>query len=166
MITLFENGRVFSPDDGYTNRFAVKDGRFIPVSEASAPDRVVDLQGRFVCPGFVDTHLHLVGYGRALCCCDLSEHTGSMEEALGWMSEYLKNTPLSPGQWLFARGWNDDSFTDVHRPIDRHDLDKVSRDVPIYAGRTCGHCVCVNTKALRSWAGRWIPPRRKGAVSA
>ncbi len=148
MVTLFTNGKVFTPGRGYCNSFAVEDNRFISAEEAGKADNVVNLDGKFVCPGFIDTHLHLVGYGRALCCCDLNEHTGSLKEMIEYMRDYLRKTPLQEGQWLFARGWNDDNFTDVHRPVNRHDLDKISRDVPIYAGRTCGHCVCVNTKAL------------------
>ena len=148
MITLFRNGKVFTPGLGNSDSFAVDDNRFIPVEQAAAPDRIVDLKGKFVCPGFIDTHLHLIGYGRALCCCDLNEHTGSLQEMSDYMREYLDRTPLQEGQWLFARGWNDDCFTDVRRPVNRHDLDLISTEVPIYAGRTCGHCVCVNTKAL------------------
>lgn len=148
MTILFKNGRVYSPGSGFCDSFAVRDDRFIAAEEAAAPDAVIDLGGRFVCPGFIDTHLHLVGYGRALACCDLAEHTGSLAEVLSYMSEYLRKNPVTGNKWLFARGWNDDNFSDEHRPINRHDLDKISPDVPIYAGRTCGHCVCVNTKAL------------------
>ena len=148
MITLFTNGKVFSPGAGFFSSFAVEDDRFIPVAEAGHPDRVVDLGGRFVCPGFIDTHLHLVGYGRALYCCDLSAHTGSLQEVCAHIKEFLQKNPPQGNRWLFARGWNEDSFSDVRRPLNRHDLDSISRDVPIYAGRTCGHCVCVNTKAL------------------
>ncbi|MBR0139937.1 MAG: amidohydrolase, partial [Firmicutes bacterium] len=146
--TLFRNGRVFTPGLGYSDSFAVDDGHFIPLEQAEIPNRVVDLAGRFVCPGFIDTHMHLVGYGRTLVSCDLSEHTQSLGEMIAWMREYLDKTPLKEGQWLYARGWNDDLFTDVRRPVNRGDLDKVSTRVPVYAGRTCGHCICVNTKAL------------------
>lgn len=148
MTTRFINGRVYSPDNGFTDSFAVKDGVFISPEEAGADAETVDLQGRFVCPGFTDTHMHLVGYGRALCTCDLAEHTGSLSEMTEFMKDTLKKNPPAEGEWFFARGWNEDMFTDVHRPITCHDLDLVSTEVPVYAGRTCGHCVCVNSKAL------------------
>ena len=148
MKILFQNGTVFTPGIGFSDSFFVEGGRFSLADPHEKPDEVVDLGGKFVCPGFIDTHLHLVAYGRALCSCTLDEHTGSLAAVCEYMREYLRKTPLSNGKWLYARGWNDDNFTDVHRPINRHDLDRVSTEVPIYAGRTCGHCVCVNTKAL------------------
>jgi predicted amidohydrolase YtcJ len=148
MITLFKNGRVFTPSLGYCNSFAVEDIRFIPVEKAAEADCVVDLEGKFVCPGFIDTHMHMVGLGRTLSVCDLKKHTGSLKEVIDYMKEYYKKTHFTDGQWLSALGWNDDNFTDVHRPINRHDLDEITRERPIYCGRICGHCACVNTKAL------------------
>ena len=148
MVTLFMNGRVFTPGQGFSDSYAVKDDRFIPLSEALCPDRIVDLEGAFVCPGFIDTHMHLIGYGRVIASCNLDEHTGSLREVLAYMRAFLHNKPLGKEEWLFARGWNNDLFSDENRYLNRHDLDQVSTDVPIYAGRTCGHCVCVNSKAL------------------
>ena len=145
MVTRYENGVVYSPGRGFTDSFYVKDGVFC---EAEDPDQVVDLKGRFVCPGFTDTHIHLVGYGRTLATCDLADHTGSLSELQAWMRESLRKNPPGEGGWFFARGWNEDMFSDVHRSINRYDLDEVSTEVPVYAGRTCGHCVCVNSKAL------------------
>lgn len=148
MITLFTNGKIYSPGTGFTGSFAVCDDRFCELRDGVTPDRVVDLGGQFVCPGFTDTHLHLAGYGRALLSCDLADHTGSLSEMLSYMRDFLAEHPAQNGSWLFARGWNEDLFSDVHRPVTRQDLDTVSTEVPIYAGRTCGHLVCVNTKAL------------------
>ena len=148
MVTLFRNARVFSPGTGFFDSFAVRDDRFIAPEDAGVPDRIIDLGGKFVCPGFIDTHLHLVGYGRTQFCCDLGQHTGSLREVISYMRGFLREKPPAKGDWLFARGWNEDLFTDVHRPLTRYDLDEVSRDVPIFAGRTCGHCTCVNSKAL------------------
>lgn len=145
--TLFINGRVYTPGQGFSDSFAVRGNRFIPLEEVKETDNVIDLKGRFVCPGFIDTHMHLVGHGRSITSCVLDDHTGSLEEVLSYMREKFSDRPNN-GLWLFARGWNEDKFTDVHRPINRHDLDTVSDEIPIYCGRTCGHCVCVNTKAL------------------
>lgn len=148
MVTLFRNGRVYSPGSGFSDSFAVRDDRFLAPEDAKNPDRVVDLGGKFVCPGFIDTHMHLVGFGRTQFCCDLGPHTGSLAEVQRYMRDFLREHPPAEGDWLFARGWNEDLFTDVSRPLTRYDLDEVSRDVPIFAGRTCGHCTCVNSKAL------------------
>ncbi|MCQ2401390.1 MAG: amidohydrolase [Lachnospiraceae bacterium] len=147
-VTLFKNGRVFTPGLGFSDSFAVKGDKFIPPEEALNPDNTIDLKGQFVCPGFIDTHMHLVGHGRSITSCVLDDHSGSLKEVITYMKDFLRENPPQNGMWFFARGWNEDKFTDEKRPINRHDLDGVSSEIPIYCGRTCGHCVCVNTKAL------------------
>ena len=148
MTTVFINGKIFTPGIGFSDSFAVKDDRFVSPGEAPCQDRIIDLKGAFVCPGFIDTHMHLIDYGQAISACMLDEHTGSIHEVLAYMRAFLQRDPLGEGEWLFARGWNDDFFCDEKRYLNQHDLDQVSTDVPIYAERTCGHCACVNTKAL------------------
>lgn len=150
MMTLFVNGKIYTPGLGFSDSFAVWDGVFISPEEAVRPDRVIDLKGAFVCPGFIDTHMHLAEYGRAILSCDLDAHTGSLKEVVEYMREFSVKNPPGRGEWLYARGWNNDRFADENRFLNRHDLDQVSTEVPIYAERTCGHCVCVNSKALEA----------------
>ena len=148
MVTLFKNGKIYTPGCGFSDSFAVRDDRFISPDDAARPDRTVDLKGAFVCLGFIDTHMHLTEYGRAISSCNLDDHTGSREEVLAYMRAFLWKDPPGREEWFFSRGWNNDRFSDGNRFLSRYDLDQVSRDVPIYSERTCGHCACVNSKAL------------------
>ena len=61
-----------------------------------------------------------------------------------------------------GRGWNQDYFADVSRMPDRHDLDKVSTDIPICAERACGHCLVVNSRALSLLGIRADTPQPAG----
>ena len=153
MTTLFHNAVVYLGGGQFASCLAVEDGVFGAVGSdaalASLPaDRRVDLGGRFVCPGFHDSHLHLLGYGLALDGVDLAAHTGSLSALLDALAERLWEDPPPAGGWLRGRGWNQDYFTDTDRMPTRADLDSVSETVPIVITRCCGHCCAANSRAL------------------
>lgn len=107
-----------------------------------------DLEGRFVCAGFNDSHMHLLSLGRSLTNVNLAHHTGSLREMLSFLREFLLDHPVTEGDWLAGRGWNHEAFTDERRLPNRYDLDQVSTEIPIYLSRACGHIAVVNSRAL------------------
>ena len=109
-------------------------------------DNKNDLGGNFVCAGFNDSHMHLLSFGQSLQNAALHEHTGSLEDMIEYLKAFCKENSRRP--WIVGRGWNQDYFSDVKRMPNRHDLDKVSLDIPICAIRACGHALAVNSKAL------------------
>lgn len=148
MKTLYYNGKIYTGET-FTDCFAVEDGTFLSVRENEIYDETIDLHGHFVCPGFNDSHLHLLGYGHSLSAARLDKHTDSLSGMLDYLKDYLADHQLSDGEWLIGRGWNQDYFTDTDRMPDRYDLDKVSLDIPIFLTRACGHCCVINSKALQ-----------------
>lgn len=108
----------------------------------------IDLKGKFVMASFNDSHMHLLAYGAAARAAKLNEHTTSLKEMLDYLKAFEKEHPHTNGAWLKGRGWNQDYFTDVDRMPTRKDLDTVSTSVPMCMVRTCGHILCVNSKAL------------------
>ena len=155
MKTAWYNARVYTGQLPLQEAFLVEDGRFTAVGGNDeilamlAPgDAKNDLQGRFVCAGFNDSHMHLLGFGGSLYTAQLAKHTDSLKGMLAWVKDYLASHPVREGQWLRGRGWNQDYFTDAKRMPDRHDLDGVSQEIPILLTRACGHCCVLNTKAL------------------
>ena len=150
MKTLYYNGTVYT-GDGITDGFAVEDGRFIDRDgglDKDGYDECIDLEGRFVCAGFNDSHMHLINYGQSLGMARLNEHTASLQELISYGREFLKEHPLREGRWLQGRGFNQDYFSDGKRIPTADDLDRISADVPIIFTRACGHCCVVNSKAL------------------
>ena len=145
MKTLYVNGQIYTGQLPLQTCFAVEDGKFISVGEEIADADVrIDLGGAFVCPGFNDSHMHLLNLGQALTVAPLSQHTGSLADMLACLGE----TRPGRGSWILGRGWNQDLFADTDRMPNRHDLDIVSREYPVCAVRACGHCLAVNSKAL------------------
>lgn len=151
MKTIYYNGQVYTGEDQIRQAFVVEDGKFGYVGDSDTAmqflmkdDTAVDLQGKFVCPGFNDSHMHVLGFGKMLRDIQLAQHTESLEEMLAYLKEQSKD---SEG-WILGRGWNQDYFTDVNRMPNCYDLDKVSADRPICIVRCCGHGLSVNSKAL------------------
>ena len=155
MRTVFRNARVYTGAESLGEAFLVEDGRFSAVGSneqilalADADAVCVDLEGRFVCPGFNDSHMHLLNFGQALSSAQLGQHTGSLAEMLRYLGEYLREHPPRAGRWLRGRGWNQDYFSDTARMPGRADLDAVSAEIPIMLTRACGHCCVVNSRVL------------------
>ena len=154
MKTVFYNGMVFTGSLPLAEAFSVENGVFKEVGTNEALLRgaegaeKVDLCGRFVSPGFNDSHMHLLNLGQVLGHAPLAEHTSSLADLKACLSAHLAAHPVKEGRWLMGRGWNQDYFTDEKRMPDRHDLDAVSSAIPIMITRACGHCCVVNSKAL------------------
>jgi len=153
MKKLYCNGVVYLGGGEWAEAFVVEDGRFGPVGdnallESESVGEKIDLKGAFVCAGFNDSHMHLLGYGLVLSQADLREHSESLEEMQSFLKAFLKEHPAAPGQWLRGRGFNQDYFKDGARLPSKSDLDEVSKDVPIMLTRVCGHMCVVNSKAL------------------
>ena len=154
MKTVFYNAEVYTGEAEPKQAFIVEDGVFAAAGTneeiftlAEGAEKV-DLGGRFVCPGFNDSHMHVLSYGVALNAARLDEHTDSLEGMLEYFRTFAASHMPREGGWLRGRGWNHDYFTDVKRMPSRLDLDTVSADFPVLAVRACGHCCVVNTKAL------------------
>lgn len=151
MKTVYHNAMVYTGQLPLVQAFIVENGKFtFAGSDADAlaqlknGDSSVNLDGAFVCPGFNDSHMHLLNYGHSLCIAPLAEHTGSRKEMLNCLAA----TPAGPGGWILGRGWNQDYFSDGNRMPTRWDLDTVSQTAPVCAVRACGHALSINSKAL------------------
>lgn len=155
MRTIYHNGVVYTGSLPLAEAFAVEGDSFLfagssaeALAMAESGSQVIDLEGRFVCSGFNDSHMHLLNYGSALQTAPLSAHTGSLAEMLDCLRDFEAAHPHTGGAWLVGRGWNQDYFSDTDQLPSRWDLDKACADVPVCAVRACGHCLTVNSKAL------------------
>ena len=154
MKTVYYNATVYTGSLQTAQAFAVEDDRFIfagsntdALALLQSGDKQQDLAGAFVCPGFIDSHMHVLNFGQALCAAPLHLHTRSLEDMLQCLKDH-RHSALR-GNWLLGRGWNQDLFTDIHRMPTRHDLDTVATDIPVCAVRACGHALVLNSFALK-----------------
>ncbi len=155
MRTIYFGGKVFTGALPLQQAFLVEDDRFSHVgSDAEIlalrqpEDQVISLDGRFVCSGFNDSHMHLLNYGYTMEQCDLSGAVDSLEALQAALREFSQTHPAASDGWLLGRGWNQDRFSPATGIPTRDDLDAVSTARPICIVRCCGHCLSVNSKAL------------------
>jgi len=107
--------------------------------------KIIDLKGKTVVPGFIDTHAHMLGFGRSLTTIDL-RGTTSIKEIQQKLKEEIQKTPK--GKWIFGHGWDQERFKEKRYPT-RWDLDQSAPDNPVTLRRVCGHICAINTKALK-----------------
>lgn len=106
--------------------------------------------------GFTDSHLHLLYGGEFLSMPDLTQ-TKSEAECIS----ILKQKPFYRGNWLFARGWNQENWNDKNFPT-KSSLDKAFPNKPVCLIRQDGHCLWVNSKALEICGITKETPEPKG----
>ena len=155
MKKVYYNAKVYTGSEKCAEAFAVENGLFTAVGSneevfaaAGEDAERVDLGGKFVTPGFIDSHLHVLSYGMGLNTAQLGEHTDSLRGMIDYVKAFAAANPPAPGGWIRGRGWNHDYFTDVHREPTRWDLDEISTEHPVLLTRCCGHVLTVNSKAL------------------
>ena len=152
MATRYEHARIFTADDRKAECFVVDDGRFTFVGSREEALRLfpdaqsVDLHDQFVCPGFNDSHMHLLNLGCMLTQAQLSPVTNTLAGVLLAFAQYVQAHPES--EWILGRGWNQDYFQDETRYPTREDLDAVCPEKPCLITRACGHVAVANSRAL------------------
>lgn len=153
---MFINGKVYTMDKDNTvvEGVGIKDNKIIKIGSTQQilalkeeNTKVIDLEGKTLVPGFNDSHMHLVNYGYSLIQVDLIG-VESIEEINERVRNYIKDRDIEGRIWVRGRGWNQDYFLGDKVFPTRYDLDKISKEQPIVATRTCGHVAVINSKAL------------------
>lgn len=153
MPTIYQNTRIFTGDGVLDGGFVTDGPCFAGVGSVEALRRLypsapeVDLGGRFVCPGFNDSHMHLLELGCVLTQAQLAPCTDALAHVLAAVGTFAKAHPDEA--FILGRGWNHDDFIDEHRYPTRDDLDTVCPDRPCLITRSCGHVAVANSVALR-----------------
>lgn len=113
--------------------------------------KVIDVSGRLVIPGFIESHGHFVGLGRAKMMLDL-KNAKSWDEIIAQVEAAVKKTP--PGQWIIGRGWHQEKWNQKPEPnVDGYPvhtrLSQVSPKHPVLLTHASGHASFANALAMR-----------------
>jgi len=111
---------------------------------------VIELDGRFVMPGFIEGHGHYMSLGRSKQILDLND-VDDWNEIVSKVAIAVDKS--KPGEWIFGRGWHQDKWSSV--PEDAVDgvpvndtLSKASPENPVVLGHASGHAAFWNDAAL------------------
>ncbi|KGE86890.1 MAG: amidohydrolase [Phaeodactylibacter xiamenensis] len=157
--TLIINGNIYTVDTLLPGAEAValRGGRIIDVGSTADlmalrgdSTEVIDLQGRFMMPGFIEGHGHFSGLGYSLINLNFL-HTSSWEEIVQMVAEAAAQA--EPGEWIVGRGWHQEKWTETPSPsvlgYPYHDaLSAVSADNPVMLRHASGHSLFANAKAM------------------
>jgi len=152
--TLLVSGRVYSPSHPDATAMAVRDGVVVwlgsdDVGRDQFPDaEVADLDGGFVAPGFVDSHIHLTATGLTLTGLDLQGST-SRRHCVALIADYAA---AHPGQPVWGHGWDESAWPENAAPSTA-DLDAVLGGRPAYLARVDVHSALASTGLRRRVPG-------------
>lgn len=109
---------------------------------------IMDLKGRCMMPGFVDTHTHPMMLGMCRIWADLDyPKVAGIDDLIRVLKEHGKTLP--EGEAIRGYAFDQRNFKEKRHPTAR-DLDQVSTDVYVQIMHASGHCNVVNTKLLRA----------------
>lgn len=147
---LLVNGRVHSPTHPDATAMAVR-GDVVAwlgsndVGRSQFPEaQVQDLDGAFVAPGFVDSHIHLSATGLAISGLDLRAAT-SRADCLRLVADYAT---AHPGRPVWGHGWDESAWPE-NVPPSTAELDAVLGDRPAYLARVDVHSALASTGLRR-----------------
>ena len=156
---VLKNGFIATvdPNIGNVTAIAINDylitatGDDQKIDEFIGPNtEVIDLDGRFVMPGFIEGHGHFMSLGRSKQILDLNDVDG-WEEIVSKVAVEVDKS--KPGEWIFGRGWHQDKWSSLpDNAIDgvpiNDTLSKVSPQNPVVLGHASGHAAFWNDAAL------------------
>jgi predicted amidohydrolase YtcJ len=165
--TILLNGKIITVDAKGSTReaLAIREGRIIALGSsaemrklAGPGSRVIDLQGRTVVPGLIDSHLHAIRAALSFSTEVNWIGVRSLQEALGRITEASRT--LKPGAWLIvAGGWNVQQFKEKRRPT-QAELMAAAPDNPVYVQLGYGWAMLTPAahKALHLGSESDLPP--------
>src|SRR5205823_7475451 len=113
----------------------------VGLGDPPAADRIVELPGATIIPGFVDAHVHLTGTGLSGVGIPI-ERSRSAGELLGLVAEELTHGPTR----VLAHGFDETRWDRPALPP-LADVDDLG-DVPVILVRADGHLAVANSAAL------------------
>jgi predicted amidohydrolase YtcJ len=155
---IIKNANLYAVDTTYDgNTIAIKDGLITQIGtweniEGLIGDQteILDAEGQFVMPGFIEGHGHYSGLGYSLINLNFLK-SKSWEEVVQQVAEKATNTPQ--GSWIIGRGWHQEKWDSIPKqnifgyPY-HYVLSEVSQEHPVLLYHASGHSLFANKKAM------------------
>jgi hypothetical protein len=145
------------PQDRIAQSVAIRDGRIVAVGADAEIDpmigsmtHIIDLNGKLVVPGFIESHGHFISLGETKLGLDLSQ-TKSYAEVVRLVGQAAKRA--KPGQWIIGRGWHQEKWSDPpaadgSRYPTHGALSAATPENPVLLTHGSGHMSLANARAM------------------
>lgn len=148
---ILVNGHIITLDESNpeVEALAVGKGKILSIGRSDKimkdyPDaEVVDLKGKTVTPGIIESHGHLLSLGQSFLELNL-EGIENPEEVVEMVRKRVRKTP--PGEWIIGWGWDEGAWAKNYP--DNQALSEVSKENPVFLTGLHGFASWVNDKAL------------------
>jgi predicted amidohydrolase YtcJ len=169
--TVYFNGKIYTLDKNNTiaEAIAVKDGKIVDLGKNDeikskyGKDKVVDLNGKTVVPGFIESEGSLVDFSLELArynnMADL-KNLNTVDKIASAVSEKVKIQ--KEDSWVGGYGWDDETLMNEIDFINKNTLDKISTKHYIYLINSDGTIVWCNSKTLEALQITKLTPSPEG----
>ncbi|MEQ8516444.1 MAG: amidohydrolase [Chromatocurvus sp.] len=160
--TVYYNGTIITMDDSnpLAEAVSVTDGRIVAVgagekvlASAGADARRVNLEGRTLLPGFVDSHGHAYATGLQATTANLlpppDGEGADIASLQALLADWARENPDTVERigWIIGFGYDDSQLAEQRHPT-REELDAVSTEYPIVIIHQSAHLGVANSRAL------------------
>jgi predicted amidohydrolase YtcJ len=137
----------------YVGALAVKGGKILAAGTLAEAEKLagpnsqrVDLAGKTMLPGFIDTHGHFVYFGKNLVDANLFG-CADIAELIARMKKQAERTPADA--WIVGFGYQARAMKEG-RPPTSAELDQISADRPVMVVDSSGHLGAANAAAFKA----------------
>ncbi len=114
------------------------------IMKFNGPDtEVTDLEGKFIVPGFIDSHVHFYMGGSNLASVQLRD-ASTPEEFISRITEFAAKQ--KPGTWILGGDWDGMGWESLP---EKGWIDSVTPDNPVFVSRLDGHMGLANSLAMK-----------------
>lgn len=155
MRTFYLNGTVLTMEAEalYAEAVCTENGRILAVGGQEeilkfreVSDRIVDLKGAVLLPGFIDGHSHFVGTANSMTQCDLSS-CREFQDIVDAMRKFREKRNIPEDEWLVGCNY-DHNFLKEGRHPDRDVLDQIGGKNPVLLIHASSHMGVTNSRGL------------------
>ncbi len=149
----FINGEIYTVNElqPYAEAVIIDQNKIIWVGSNAGAEKlidgnieVIDLKGKLMLPGFIDTHTHFINGGFHLTGLDLSQ-TKSTKEFTTALKKFVEG---HKGKWITGGNWNHEAWETKALPY-KEMIDDFTKDTPVFIERLDKHMGLANSFALK-----------------
>lgn len=163
---ILHHGKVLTVDTAFSLKsvVVVKEDKIVAVGGEELRGKYegakeIDLAGRTLMPGFIDTHLHPQPVAPSDIDSGAARSVAEVQDMLR-----KKAAELGPGKWITGCCWQESNLAE-NRNLNRADLDAAAPNNPVILVRNGGHSSVSNSMALKiAGLDRNAPEPKSGLI--